>query len=89
MANEIKMLAKLKYKVGDEIAEDIPKALELVKQKRREELLKKCEPIKPIRSVYGMGIYDARNEPISNKRIRWKDEIEDEDRAFWSKKPYY
>ena len=34
LANEIKMLAKLKYKVGDEIAEDIPKALELVKQKK-------------------------------------------------------
>ena len=37
---------------------------------------------------YGFGIYDARNEPIPNKRIKTKDEIEDDERAFWSKKYY-
>ena len=83
------MVAKAQRKINDaEAQEIIPEVIELAKQKHREKLLKKCEPIKPIRSVYGMGIYDARNEPISNKRIRWKDEIEDEDRAFWSKKYY-
>ena len=89
LANEIRMVAKAQRKINDaEAQEIIPEVIELAKQKHREKLLKKCEPIKPIRSVYGMGIYDARNEPISNKRIRWKDEVEDEDRAFWSKKYY-
>ena len=89
LANEIRMVAKAQKKTTDAEAQEIvPEVIELAKQKHREKLLKKCEPIKPIRSVYGMGIYDARNEPISNKRIRWKDEIEDEETAFWSNKYY-
>ena len=31
---------------------------------------------------YGSGIFDARNLPISNKRIRYQDEIEDTEKNF-------
>jgi len=89
IANEIRMVAKAQRKIDEAAAEEIiPEVIELAKQKHREKLLKKCEPIKTISSVYGMGIYDARNETIINKRIRWSDEVEDEERAFWSKKYY-
>lgn len=56
--------------------------------KMQQDAQKVVEDFKPIKN-YGMGIYDARNEPIPNKRIRTKDEREDEERSFWSKKPYY
>ena len=89
IANEIRMVAKAQRKISEAAAEEIvPEVIELAKQKHREKLLKKCEPIKTNSSVYGMGIYDARNEPIPNKRIRTKDEREDDERAFWSKKYY-
>ena len=83
------MVAKAQRKISEAAAEEIvPEVIELAKQKHRKKLLKKCEPIKTNSSVYGMGIYDARNEPIPNKRIRTKDEREDDERAFWSKKYY-
>jgi len=89
IANEIRMVAKAQRKIDGAAAEEIiPEVIELAKQRHREKLLKKCEPIKTISSVYGMGIYDARNETIISKRIRWSDEVEDEERSFWSKKYY-
>ncbi len=89
MANEFKMVLKSQRKIKDAAAEEItPELIELAEQKHREKILKKCEPVKTNNFVYGRGIYDARNEPISNKRIRWADEIEDEENAFWSKKYY-
>jgi hypothetical protein len=89
LANEFKMVLKSQRKIKDAAAEEItPELIELAEQKHREKILKKCEPVKTNNFVYGRGIYDARNEPISNKRIRWADEIEDEENAFWSKKYY-
>ena len=90
IANEIRMVAKAQQKISEAAGcrRNCPEVIELAKQKHREKLLKKCEPIKTNSSVYGMGIYDARNEPIPNKRIRTKDEREDDERAFWSKKYY-
>ena len=90
LANQIRMVAKAQRKINDAEAQEIvPEIIELAKQKHREKLLKKCEPIKANNFIYGRGIYDARNEPIPNKRIRWSDEVEDEEREFWSRKPYY
>ena len=83
------MVAKAQRKIDAAGAcEIVDEVVELAKQRHQEKLLKKCEPIKANNFVYGRGIYDARNEPIPNKRIRYQDEAEDEERAFWSKKYY-
>ena len=63
------------------------KSLEEGQKEMQREAQRTIDNFKPMKN-YGFGIYDARNEPISNKRIRWQDEIEDENRAFWSKKYY-
>ena len=45
--------------------------------KMQQDAQKVVEDFKPIKN-YGMGIYDARNEPIPNKRICRQEEKEEE-----------
>ncbi len=52
--NEIRMLAKLKHNVPDDIQELLPDAIEIAKQKKRERLQKSLE--QPIRKQYGTGL---------------------------------
>ena len=81
LSNEFKMIAKAQRKISAAAAEEItPEVIELAKQRHQEKLLKNCEPIKI--KKYSRGIYDARNEPIPNKRIGYQDEAEDEENAF-------
>ena len=85
------MLARLKYKVGDDIAEEIPEAIEFVKQRKRENLLKKLEPV-TITKNYG-GLFNPRHSSPNYKPIKYKDQIEDDEREFWNRpvgwKKYY
>ncbi len=52
--NEIRMLAKLKHNVPDDIQELLPDAIELAKEKKQERLRKSLE--QPIRKQYGSGL---------------------------------
>ena len=52
--NEMKMLAKLKHKVDQEVQDLIPEAVELAKQKKRERLQKQLNT--PLKPVYTHGI---------------------------------
>ena len=63
------------------------KTIDAARNEMQQEALKKTDIFKPIKN-YGMGIYDARNEPIPNKIIKWSNEIEDEEKDFWSNKYY-
>ena len=94
-ANDFKQLfainGRLKKAELDYITEDV---IKIAKERHQQQLqLKLNENDKKIKnsnmfSKYGRGIYDARNLPIPNKKIKYQDEIEDEEREFWSKKYY-
>ena len=57
------------------------------KEKHREKILKKCEPV-TVTKNYG-GIFNPRYSSPNYRPIKYQDEIEDTEREFWSKKPYY
>ena len=94
-ANDFKQMfainGRLKKAELEYITEDV---IKIGKERHQQEVKKKLEQTdKALRrdsifSKYGTGIYDARNEPIPRKRIRYKDEIEDDEAEFWSKKYY-
>ena len=52
--NEIRMLAKLKHNVPDDVQDLLPEAIELAKQKKQERLREALE--QPIRKQYGTGL---------------------------------
>ena len=87
LANEFKMVAKAQRKISAAAAEEITEdVIRIAEDRRRNRLLEATKPIK-IRN-YTTGIYDARNEPISRKQIKYSDETADEEMAFWSKRYY-
>ena len=87
--NDARMFARItKGKDVNFLNRFTDKTLDVVHREMQQDAQQTIDNFKPIKN-YGFGIYDARNEPIPNKRIRWADEAEDEEREFWSKKPYY
>ena len=87
--NDARMFARItKGKDVNFLNRFTDKTLDVVHREMQQDAQQTIDNFKPIKN-YGFGIYDARNEPISNKRIRWADEAEDEERELWSKKPYY
>ena len=52
--NEIRMLAKLKHNVPEDVQELLPDAIEIAKQQKQERLRKSLE--QPIRKQYGSGL---------------------------------
>ena len=86
--NDARMFARItKGKDVNFLNRITDKTIDVAQKEMQQEALKKIDIFKPIKN-YGMGIYDARNEPISNKIIKWSDEIEDEEKDFWSNKYY-
>tara|TARA_R110002051_G_scaffold49425_1_gene96493 strand:+ start:98 stop:691 length:594 start_codon:yes stop_codon:yes gene_type:complete len=92
--NEIRMLAKAKKKISaagaEEITEDV---IEIARQKHQEKLLKRIEPVNsgpPLVTTSGYTRSYLQNMNPFQKgnytRLKYKDEIEDEDREFWSSK---
>ena len=86
--NDARMFARItKGKDVNFLNRITDKTIDVAQKEIQQDALKKTDIFKPIKN-YGMGIYDARNEPISNKRIKWSDEEEDEEKDFWSNKYY-
>ena len=86
--NDARMFARItKGKDVNFLNRITDKTIDVAQKEMQQDALKKTDIFKPIKN-YGMGIYDARNEPISNKIIKWSDEIEDEEKDFWSNKYY-
>ena len=59
--NEMKMLAKLKYNVDDEVQNLMPEAVEIAKQKKRERLQSAMNQ-KPLLKNYSSGIINESNK---------------------------
>ena len=59
--NEMKMLAKLKYSVDDEVQSLMPEAVEIAKQKKRERLQSAMNQ-KPLLKNYSSGIINESNK---------------------------
>lgn len=88
LANEFKMVLKSQRRIAAAAAEEItPELIKLAEEKHRENILKKCEPV-AVNKSYG-GLFNPRYSPPNYKPIKYQDEIEDAEREFWSKKPYY
>lgn len=83
LANEYKMVLKSQRKITDAAAEEItPDLIKLAEEKHREKLLKKLEPV-TVTKNYG-GLFNPRYSSMNYKPIKYEDEVEDEERAFWS-----
>ena len=88
LANEFRMVAAAQRKISAAAAEEItPDLIKLAEEKHREKILKKCEPV-AVNKSYG-GLFNPRYSSPNYKPIKYQDEIEDTEREFWSKKPYY
>jgi hypothetical protein len=88
LANEFKMVLKSQRRIAAAAAEEItPDLIKLAEEKHREKVLKKCEPV-TVTKNYG-GLFNPRYSIPNYKPIKYQDEIEDAEREFWSKKPYY
>ena len=62
--NEIRMLAKLKHNVPEEVQELLPDAIEIAKQQKLERLRKSLE--QPIRKQYGTGLINMSSKNIDH-----------------------
>ena len=88
LANEFKMVLKSQRRIAAAAAEEItPDLIKLAEEKHREKVLKKLEPV-TVTKNYG-GIFNPRYSSPNYRPIKYQDEIEDTEREFWSRKPYY
>lgn len=82
------MVLKSQRRIAAAAAEEItPELIKLAEEKHREKILKKCEPV-AVNKSYG-GLFNPRHSLPNYKPIIYQDEVDDTERAFWSKKPYY
>ena len=58
--NEIRMLAKLKHNIPDDVQDLLPEAIELAKEKKQERLRQALE--QPIRKQYGTGLINMSSK---------------------------
>jgi hypothetical protein len=96
--NEIRMLAKLKHNVSEDVQELLPEAIEIAKQKKREKLQERLNETIP--KNYGGFVNRYNSTPIVDFRTPWrtletplKDEydkyLEDNDLNSKPTKSYY
>ncbi len=62
--NEIRMLAKLKHNVPEDVQELLPDAIEIAKQQKQERLRKSLE--QPVRKQYGSGLINMSSNNIDH-----------------------
>ena len=76
--NDARMFARItKGKDVNFLNRFTDKTLDVVHREMQQDAQQTIDSFKPIKN-YGFGIYDARNEPIPNKRICRQDEKEEE-----------
>ena len=84
IANDLKQLARIKNLLTENQIEYLtPDIIELAKERHKQQLQERLQQTQPpaIRK-YTAGIFDAKSQP-NYQRIKYQDEIEDEEREFW------
>ena len=84
VANDLKQLARIKRLLSEnEVQEITPDIIEIAKERRQKRLEEASRPLPPDTKQYGRGLYNPLKSFGNYKRIKYADEIEDEEREFW------
>jgi len=84
LANDLKQLARIKKLLNENELEEItPEIFDVAKERRQKRLQKQLEPCPTDNNKYGQGLYNPLKSYGNYKRIKYSDEIEDEEREFW------
>ena len=83
-ANDLKQLARIQRLLTEnEVQEITPDIIEVAKERRRKRLEEAASPLLPDTKQYGRGLYNPLKSMGNYKKIKYADEIEDEEREFW------
>jgi len=83
-ANDLKQLARIQRLLTEnEVQEITPDIIEVAKERRRKRLEEAASPLLPDTKQYGRGLYNPLKSMGNYKKIKYSDEIEDEEREFW------
>ena len=87
LTNDLRQLARINRKLSEaEIAEIVPDIWIVAKEKRQQRITEQLQQLQPSTvKKYSSGIFNAKEAQPNYRKIKYQDEIEDEEKEFWGR----